>query len=160
MQVFNTTWVKDCIRAGYRIPTSPYILSGTVYLWEWLMKLKSADALPIENETIDVVPYQISPLRPYVPSPSVNSFSPSGRSQLPTPDLILVANSSPLKETDRYAHVEIEETPSSHSSISEKQVEQAILCDYEGTPLANCLDSSGETLVENNNLPATQEEPR
>ena len=124
------------------------------------MKLKSADALPSENETIDVVPYQISPLRPYVPPPSVDSFNHSGRSQLPRPDLVLVANSSPLKETGRYAHVEIDETSSSHSSISEKQVEQAILYDHEDSPLANGLDSSGETLVENSNLSATQEELR
>ena len=131
MQVFNATWIKDCIRVGYRVPNSLYILSGTVCLYGWLVKLNSADALPIENETIDVVPYQVSPLRPYVPPPSGDSFSPSGCSQLPTPHLVLVANSSPLKETDRYVHVEIEEISSSHSSIPEKQVEQAILCDHE-----------------------------
>ena len=121
------------------------------------MKLKSADALPIENEPIDVAPYQISPLRPYVPSPGVNPFRPSGRSQSPTPDLVIVA---PLKETGRHACVETEETPSKNSSTSEKEVEQAILCDHEGTPLANGLDSSVETLVENSNSYATQEEPR
>ena len=124
------------------------------------MKLKSADALPIENEPIDVAPYQISPLRPYVPSPGVNPFRPSGRSQSPTPDLVIVANFSPLKETGRHACVETEETPSKNSSISEKEVERAILCDHEGTPLANGLDSSVETLVENSNSYATQEEPR
>ena len=124
------------------------------------MKLKSADALPIENEPVDVVPYQISPLHPYVLPPSVNSFIPSGRSQSPTPDLVIVANSSPLKETDRHACVDTEETPSKYSSTSEKEVEQAILCDHEGTPLVNGLDSSGETLVENSNLLATQEEQR
>ena len=124
------------------------------------MRLKSADALPIENEPIDVAPYQISPLRPYVPSPGVNPFRPSGRSQSPTPDLVIVANPAPLKETDRHACVDIEETPSKYSSISEKEVEQAILCDHEGTPLVNGLDSSGETLVETSNLLATQEEPQ
>ena len=79
MQVFNATWIKHCIRAGYRVSNSLYILSGTVCLYGWygwLVKLKSADALPIENETIDVVPYQVSSLRPYVPPPSVDSFSP------------------------------------------------------------------------------------
>ena len=160
MQVFNATWIEDCTRAGYRVPPSQYILSGIVCLYGWLVTLKLADALPIENENIDVVPYQVSSLRPYVPPPSVDSFSPSGRSQLPTPHLVLVANSSPLKETDRSAHVEIEETSSSHSSISEKQVEQAILGDHEDTPSANGVDSSGETLVENSNLPTTREEPR
>ena len=160
MQVFNAKWVKDCICAGYRIPTSPYILSGTVYLWDWWTKLISADALPIESEPVDVVPYQIPPLRPYVPSPTVNLFIPSGRSQSPTPDLVIVANSSPLKETNRHACVEVETTPSANSSISEKEVEQAILCDYEGTPSANGLDSSVETLVENSNLPTTQKEPQ
>ena len=121
--------------------------------------LKSADALPIENERINVAPCQISPLRPYVYSPIVDPSSSSSRPQSPTPDLVLVAK-SPLKETDRYAYVEIEDTPSRNSSVSERQVEQAVLCDYEGTPLANCLDSSGETLVENANLSAAQEEPR
>lgn len=122
--------------------------------------LKSADALPIEDERIDVTPCQISPLRPYMHSPIVDSSSSSSRPQSPTSDLVLVANSSPLKETDRYAYVETEDTPSKHSSVSERQVEQAVLCDYEGTPLANCLDSSGETLVENANLSTAQEEPR
>lgn len=32
MQVFDAAWVGDCVRAGHRIPTSPYILSGTVYI--------------------------------------------------------------------------------------------------------------------------------
>jgi len=124
------------------------------------MKLKPADALPIENEPIDVIPCRISPLRPYVSPPSVGSFGSSSRSQSPAPDLVLVANSSPLKEQGRYAYVEIEETPSRHSSASEEQVEQAVLYDHEGTPLANGPDSSGETLVENTNLSAAQEEPR
>jgi hypothetical protein len=93
-------------------------------------------------------------------SPSVNSFNSSIRSQSPTPDLVLIANSSPVKETDRYAYLDIEETASKHSSVSEKQVEQAVLCDHEDTPLANGLDSSGETLVEDTSLPAVQEEPR
>lgn len=124
------------------------------------MKLKSADALPIEDEPVDIIPCQISPLRPYVSSPSVNSFSSSSRSQSPTPDLALVANSSPLKETDCYAYLDIEETPSKHSKISENLVEQAVLYDHESTPVANGPDSSGETLVENTNLPATREELR
>jgi hypothetical protein len=124
------------------------------------MELKSADALPIENEPIDDTPSQISPLRPYVSPPSVGSCNSSIRSQSPTPDLLLIANSSPVRETDRYAYGDIEETASEHSSASEKQVEQAVLCDHEDTPLANGLDSSGETLVENTSLSAVQEEPR
>jgi len=130
-----------------------------VYLAGWWMKLKSADALPIEDESTDVVPCQVSPLRPYVFSPSVGSFNSSNRSQSSTPDLELAANCPPLNEPDRYAYLEIEETLSNHSSVSEKQVELAIFRDDEDTPLANGPDSSGETLVEDTSLPATHEEP-
>lgn len=160
MQVFDASWVEDCFRTGYRIPTSPYILTGTVYLVEWLMKLKPADALPIEDESTDVVPCQVSPLRPYVSPPSVNSFDPSNNSQSSTPDLDLAANCPLLNETDRYVYLEIEETPSKHSNISEKQVELAIFYENEDTPLENGLDSSGETLIEDASLLATHKESR
>lgn len=117
------------------------------------MKLKSADALPIEDESTDVVPCQVSPLRPYLSSPSVNSFSPSDHPQSPTPAWDSAAKCPPLKETDRYEYLEIGESPSKHSDFSEKQVERAVFCDNE-TPLANGLDFSGETLIEDASLPA------
>lgn len=125
-----------------------------------MTKLNSADSLPIENEPVDVVPCQLSPLRPYVSSPSANSFSSSNRSQSSTPDLVLAANCPPLKEADRYAYLDIEETPSKDSSFSEREVEQAVLCDHEAAPLPNGLDSSGETLVEDASLRAAREESR
>jgi len=124
------------------------------------MKLKSADALPVEDESIGVIPCQISPIRPYVSLPSVNSFSSSGRPQSSIPELDHLVNCTRLKETDSYAYLEIEETPSKSSSTSEKQVEQAILYSNEDAPLANGIDTSGETLVEDSSSPATLEELR
>lgn len=117
------------------------------------MKLKLADALPIEDESADIVPCQVSPLRPYLSSPNVNSFSSSDHPQSPTPNWDPAAKYPPLQETDRYAYLEIGESPSKHSEFSEKQVELAVFCDNEETPLANGVDFSGETLVEDLSLP-------
>jgi hypothetical protein len=123
------------------------------------MKLKSPDALPVEDESTDVVPScRVSPLRPYVSSPNANSFNSSNHSQLSTPGLDLVANCPPLNESGCYASLEVGDTPSKYSNISEKQVELAIFCDDEAAPSANGPDFSGETFVEDAALPATRKE--
>jgi hypothetical protein len=121
------------------------------------MKLKSTDALPIENESTDVVASQLSPLRPYVSECRLGSSSSSPHYQSSTPDLAPARDDSACKETDRQAYLETEETPSQHSSYSEQQVEQAILYHPEDTPLGHELDSSGDTLVEDTGLLATHE---
>ena len=111
------------------------------------MKLKSADSLSIEDESIDVVACQVSPLRPYLPSAGVDSLSYSNCYQPLTPDLIHTANCSSFKEPNRHVNLGVEQTPSRHSTFSEKQVEQSILYDDDDIIFAKGLDSSGETLV-------------